>query len=516
MNLYDRLTEYSKRDYYPMHMPGHKRNKELIRMVDPYSIDITEIEGFDNLHHAQGVLLKGMERAARLYGADHTNYLVGGSTAGILTGISACTKKGDRILVARNSHKSVYHAIYLKELNPVYIYPQQLPEYGINGGISPAEIEKMLIKYPDIKLVMITSPTYEGILSEVKAIADIAHRYNIPLMVDEAHGAHLGFHPGFPAGSVTLGADIVIHSIHKTLPAFTQSALIHINGSLVDYEEVKRYLSIYQSTSPSYVLMAGIDKCISLLEQQKEELFSNFNEQLQFFYIRMEKLAHMKILTRKRVKEYGFYDFDPSKITISVRGTALTGNELYNRLLETYRIQMEMVSGDYVLGMTSIGDTKEGFKRLGDALLELDRKCGEELLKSRKTSDKNIDRNDYSKKHVKDRSFVTCDKLEGENISNSSVSGFTQTERVMLCHEAYEKPQERILLQISEGRVSAEYLYLYPPGIPLLVPGEKISASLLAEILTYQKDGLSLQGLADMEGKYIKVVAASNEERVGI
>ena len=244
MNLYDKLLKYRVSDYYPMHMPGHKRNKELLTMVNPYSIDITEIDGFDNLHHAEEVLLQGMERAAALYKSHFTGYLVGGSTAAILTGISACTKKKDKILVARNSHKSVYHGIYLNELEPVYIYPQTEPQFGISGGIFPEKIEEMLIKHPDIKLVVLTSPTYEGILSDVKSIAEITHKYDVPLMVDEAHGAHLGFHPGFPKGSVGLGADIVIHSIHKTLPALTQSALIHVNGNLADVEEIKRYLAI--------------------------------------------------------------------------------------------------------------------------------------------------------------------------------------------------------------------------------------------------------------------------------
>ncbi len=476
MNLYDSLLKYSNMGYYPMHMPGHKRNPDLLGMVNPYSIDITEIDGFDNLHHAKGILLKGMERAAQLYGSVHTNYLVGGSTAGILAGISACTKKGDKILVARNSHKSVYHAIYLKELVPVYIYPRPERQFGINGGISPEIIKELLIKHPDIKLVVITSPTYEGILTDVKAIASAAHEHGVPLMADEAHGAHLGFHPGFPKGSVSLGADIVIHSIHKTLPAFTQSALIHINGSLVDYEEIKRYLAIYQSTSPSYLLMSGVEQCVTLLEQRKEELFSVYGKRLELFYEKMKQLRNLRILDGETVKASGFYGFDPSKITISVKNTEMTGNDLYYCLLKKYKIQMEMVSKDYVLGMTSIGDTEEGFKRLGDALL------------------------------LVDKQYRACDNKD--NSSPEAAIGSTEPpERVMLSNQVYDEPRENILLSESAGRVTAEYVYLYPPGIPLLVPGERISKSLITGIKGYQKSGLSLQGLQDMTGRYIKVVA---------
>ena len=493
MNLYDRLLEYGSSDYYPMHMPGHKRNAGLLHMTDPYSIDITEIEGFDNLHHAQGILLEGMERAAALYGSEHTSYLTGGSTAGILTGIAACTSKGDRILVARNSHKSVYNAIYLQELKPVYIYPEILPGYGIHGGITPQTVEEMLIKYPDIKQVVITSPTYEGIISDISGIAQAAHRHGVPLLVDEAHGAHLGFHKGFPAGSVSLGADIVIHSIHKTLPAFTQTALIHVNGSLVEYEEIKRYLAIYQSSSPSYILMAGMEQCITLLEQKKEELFEAFYKQLNTFYNRLEGLKCLKLLTPGVVRKFGGYDFDPSKITVSAKGTEVTGKYLYDQLLNRYHIQMEMTAGDYVLGMTSIADTKEGFDRLEKALLGLDK----ELMQSK--------RQFTSKGETKG--------VKGTSVYDKGGTGygtdFTQKspERVLDCHEAYKKPKEVILLTDSEERIAAEYIYLYPPGIPLLVPGEKVSCELLSRLAGYLDKGLSLQGLEDMDGKYIKVVA---------
>lgn len=500
MNLYDRLLEYGSGDYYPMHMPGHKRNSRLLHLADPYSIDITEIEGFDNLHHAQGILLEGMERAAALYGSEHSDYLTGGSTAGILTGISACTSKGDRILVARNSHKSVYHAIYLQELKPVYIYPEILPGYGINGGITPQTVEEMLIKYPDIKLVVITSPTYEGIVSDIRGIAQAAHRHGMPLMVDEAHGAHLGFHSGFPAGSVSLGADIVIHSIHKTLPAFTQTALIHVNGRLVKYEEIKRYLSIYQSSSPSYILMAGMEQCITLLEQRKEELFEAFYKELGTFYKRLEGLKYLKLLTPGEVRKFGGYDFDPSKITVSAGGTEVTGKYLYEQLLNRYHIQMEMTAGDYVLGMTSIADTEEGFARLENALLELDKEL----------------------KHSTGWSIP-----EGETQGLKGTFGYDKggagygadfaqnpPERVLYCHDAYKKPKEIILLTDSEDRIAAEYIYLYPPGIPLLVPGEKISRELLARLAGYLDKGLSLQGLEDMDGKHIKVVAVSSAKPV--
>jgi arginine/lysine/ornithine decarboxylase len=370
-NLYNKLVEYSSDEYYPMHMPGHKRNAAF-SMVNPYSIDITEIEGFDNLHHAEGILLEGMERASKLYHSKHTNYLVGGSTAGLLTAIAAATKKGDKVLVARNCHKAVYHGIYLNELQPIYIYPLTDTHFNINGGISPEKMEELLIKHKDIKLIIITSPTYEGVVSDVSSISSIAHKYKVPLLVDEAHGAHLGFHTEFPHNSIQAGADIVIHSLHKTLPAFTQTGLIHVNSDLVDYEEIKRYLGIYQTSSPSYLLMASIDKCITLLIDRGKDLFCQYYDLLQNFYERMKVLKNIKVLLPDDAKYYGFFGFDPSKITISVKNTDISGTKLYDILLKEYKIQMEMVTRDYVLGMTSICDTKEGFIRLSEALLNID------------------------------------------------------------------------------------------------------------------------------------------------
>lgn len=471
MNLYESLIKYSNEGYYPMHMPGHKRNIKLCNFENPFTVDITEIEGFDNLHEASGILAEGMKRCKELYGSEHTHYLVGGSSSGILTGISACTTKGDRVLVSRNSHKSVYHALYLNELIPEYIYPDIIPDFNINGAISPAEVEESIRKQSDIKLVIITSPTYEGIVSDVKAIAEVTHKYGIPLLVDEAHGAHLGFHENFPVSSISSGADIVIHSIHKTLPAFTQSALIHINGNLVNYSEIKRYLSIYQSTSPSYVLMAGIDQCINLLKNRGKELFNTFSRHLEEFYFRASALKYLSVLTKEFVVDGGGYGFDPSKILISVKYTNFTGKDLYDLLLDRYKIQMEMVSLEYVLGMTSIADTKEGFSRLIEALEEIDKEC----------------------------------KLNYVN-EQLTLKNTIAPDIIMTCHKAYESDTEVIPLLISGERIAGEYVYLYPPGIPLLVPGERIQPKLIEQITMFQRAGLTVQGLEDIKEGRIKVI----------
>ena len=238
--LDDALKNYTRENVYPFHMPGHKRQMDLLGDTSPYSIDITEIDGFDDLHHADGILKDAQERAARIYHADETHFLINGSTVGILSAIFGVTQKGDTILVARNCHKSVYHAIDMNELNPVYLYPAFDSEAQLNTEISAEDVRTALEKNPKIRAVVIVSPTYDGVVSDVEAIAEAVHEKGIPIIVDEAHGAHFGFHPYFPENSNTKGADLVIHSLHKTLPSLTQTALLHVNGDLVDRRRVKK------------------------------------------------------------------------------------------------------------------------------------------------------------------------------------------------------------------------------------------------------------------------------------
>ena len=460
MYLYDKLVQYAEDDYYPFHMPGHKRNTQLMSGFNPYAIDITEIDGFDNPHAAEEVILDSMNRAARLYNSQNTLYLVNGSTSGILTGISACTKRGDRILMARNCHKAAYHAIFTNELEPVYLYPQIDGENGIQCGYSAKYIEEMLTKYENVQLIVLVSPTYEGVVSEIKEICKIAHDRNIPVLVDEAHGAHFRFHEEFPTSALELGADLVIQSVHKTLPAFTQTALLHVNSELVDLEKVKAYSAIYQTSSPSYVLMAGIDACIGLLEEKGDALFKQFIEWLHEFYEATKSLKCLKVENAK--------GRDMSKIIISTRETSMTGSELYDILLQDYKLQMEMAEADYVLAIATVGDTKEGLLRLQNALQQID--AGLTRYPSRKCV-----------------SYIPI-----------------EAKVALLQHEVFYKKKKNCLLADSVGQIAGVYVYLYPPGIPILVPGEVIQEEIIEEIQNFMSSGLEVKGLVDK--KYIPVV----------
>lgn len=481
-NLYDSLLKYQESDVYPFHMPGHKRKK--MDFVNPFLIDITEIHGYDNLHHAEGIIKMAQERAAAVYQAEETHFLVNGSTCGILSAVSACTSEKGKLLMARNCHKAAYHAVMLRGLEAVYLQPEKENTFGINGGILPETVEKALRKNKDIQAVMITSPTYDGVVSDVKRIAELVHRRGIPLIVDEAHGAHFGFHSYFPENSVRLGADIVIHSLHKTLPSFTQTALLHVNNCLVDREKLRMYLGIYQSSSPSYVFMAGIEQCICLIQKEGTVLFENFREKLDNFYGTTKEFSNIRLAGPQMIGTSGIKDFDRSKLVISVKDTDMDGNCLDNLLREKYRLEMEMAAGTYALALTSIADTEEGFVRLAAALREID--AGLDRKKPERGCGKGWRAEDT----------------------------VTENEIVYRVSEALERKGEKIPLERAEGRVSREFLYLYPPGIPLLVPGERISRDLLKKVEVFRERKYFIQGLADHSVKSIDVILEESQRIV--
>lgn len=460
--LYEKLEAYGKSDYYGFHMPGHKRNSDVTRANLPYGIDITEIEGFDNLHHAEEIIREAEVRAASMYHAEETHYLINGSTAGILSAVMGCTKKGGKILMARNCHKSVYHAVFLNELRPVYIYPEFDETMELNMAVSPEKIERLLEEHKEVQAVVLTSPTYDGVLSDIERISEIVHQKKIPLIVDEAHGAHFGFHPYFPENANTKGADVVIHSLHKTLPALTQTALIHLNGTRIDRRKIRNYLHIFQTSSPSYVLMASMDECLRMVAEQGDVLFETYVKNLESKRGELKKLKHIRLMETE--------EFDRSKLVLSVKDTILkkenrvfTGKMLYERLLLEYHLQMEMAAGSYVIAMTSIGDTKEGMDRLLSALFEID----EELEKN----------SEKEKRYYLPR--------QEQVLTSFEVEGMRRMENV-----------KSLSWKESAGFISMEYAYLYPPGIPLIVPGERITKETAAMLVDYQNKGFSVEGIS--------------------
>lgn len=507
--LLERLTEYAGSDAYPFHMPGHKR-REIPDGIpggfpDPYGIDITEIDGFDNLHHAEGILKDAMETAAAIYGADRSWYLVNGSTCGILSAVFATTENGGKILTARNCHKAVYHAICLNRLEAEYLYPEEITEFGINGGIRAEDVRKALEKdamrcagnsgdvrgkTTKIQAVLITSPTYEGVVSDIRAIADAAHEYGIPLIVDEAHGAHLEYADqchSFPKSALEYGADIVIQSLHKTLPCFTQTAILHVKGKLVDQDRISRYLSMFQTSSPSYLFMAGMERCIRYMDGDGRNGMVRYEKRLEHFMERMEGLQVLEVLDREICGKYRTVaGWDPSKIVVSTMcAEDFHGEELAETLRRKYHLEMEMTAPEYVIAMTSLMDTEEGFERLGTALWEIDG-----ALRRRMEPEQQKEKGKLKEKE-------RCETPEGLE------SKLSHPIRRMLICEAMDADTERTALQDTVGKVSAEFVYLYPPGIPIIAPGEVFTDAIVEKIVAYKAAGLLVQGPADPDADVI-------------
>lgn len=471
--LYDKLKKLENSDLYGFHMPGHKRNGALTGADLPYGIDITEIEGFDDLHHAEGILKEAQKRAAEVWHAAESHYLINGSTVGLISAVLGCTNRGDRILMARNCHKSVYNAVFLNELHPVYLYPKLLSsgegaQGDLNGPITALQVEQALEKSPDISVVVITSPTYDGVVSDIREIAECVHRKGIPLILDEAHGAHFGFHPYFPKNGNELGADIVIHSLHKTLPSLTQTALLHMNGSFVDRDRVHMYLNILQSTSPSYVLMASLDECVRLLKEKREETFARYVDTLQKTREELKDLEHLILWESP--------DYDRSKLLISTAGSTVkngeikkyTGKQLCNQLRQKYFLEMEMSTPNYAIAMTALGDTEKGMSRLAGALKEIDSKLA---------------------KKARNELFYVKSGCDGKKM-HENVQIYSSGEI-----NKFQSKRKHISLGACAGYVSTEYAYIYPPGIPLIVPGEEISEKTMDQIAEYQEAGFDIRGI---------------------
>lgn len=452
--LYDKLKKYSKSGVYPFHMPGHKRNPMLCDGIMPYGIDLTEIDGFDNLHNAEGCILEVQNLAERLYNVKKTFLLVNGATGGILSAVRAMTNRGDKVLVARNSHKSVYNALEICGLEPEYIVPAVDDEFGINCSITPLQVEKAIVENPNTKLLIITSPTYEGVVSDIKEICRIAHLHNVMVLVDEAHGAHFPFSKSFPSEAVASGADAAVASLHKTLPSLTQTALLLTSDeSLIN--SLAENLAIFETSSPSYIFMSAIEKCLEFCENASA--FDEYIKRLNSFNEKCKSLKKIKVLCygNDEVKNHRFFNFDISKITVSVRGLDINGTQLAEILRNDFKIEPEMVCSDYVLLISTVCDTDEGFARLINALQIIDSKCSVKELNACRYS-------------------ITMPKIA-----------------VKPC-ECSGKDGEFCLLEHSIDKISLEYVWAYPPGIPIIAKGEIITQDIANIIIAQIASGINV------------------------
>ncbi len=443
MRFYDILKETSEHGRAPYHMPGHKRSPAFDYLRGMAELDFTEIDGLDNLHSPEGIIRDTMDLAKELYGAKESFLLVNGSTGGILAAVYSCCAGGKPLIAVRNAHKSVYNAAVLCGSPVEYLLPR-LSEDGLVLDVTPGEAARAIEAMPDAAAMLITSPTYDGVISDVAGIAEVCHAHGIPLIVDAAHGAHLGFLNPNIASPVECGADLVIMSLHKTLPSLTQTGLLHVSGNLVKPETVMQALTIFETSSPSYLFMASIDGCLH--EMKNPALFEHWRKQLSRLYTGARLWEREGVHLRhpwQRPEEV--FAFDESKLILSCDGYA--GTKIAEILRENFGIEPEMTAHGYVLLMTGAGDTDEMTDRLCEAFR-------------------------YFGKHPRpaiERAFCA----------------FPYTivpESMMLLSNALEAESEAVPLEEACGEIAAEFVMPYPPGIPLLAPGEVITEERIAAV----------------------------------
>ena len=372
--------EYVRRNILPFHVPGHKRgkgvDKEFFNFMGeaPFSIDVTIFKMVDGLHHPKSCIKEAQELLADAYGVKHSFFAVNGTSGAIQAMIMSVIKAGEKILVPRNVHKSVSAGIILSGSEPVYMNPEIDENLGIALGVKPQTVENMLKQDPDIAAVLLINPTYYGVATDLKKIADIVHSYDIPLIVDEAHGPHLHFHDELPVSAVDAGADICTQSTHKILGSMTQMSVIHVNSDRVDVEKVKQILSLLHTTSPSYPLMASLDCARRQIATEGQELLTKAIELAKYFRREANRIPGIYCFGEELVGKEGFFAFDPTKITISAKELGLKGGELESLLVDDYNIQMELSDYYNTLGLVTIGDTEESIDRLLDALRDISKR----------------------------------------------------------------------------------------------------------------------------------------------
>ena len=430
-SLIKKLTEYSKTKL-PFHMPGHKR--AFKKSIIPYNIDITEIDGFDNLHDPKSVLKETADLAKKLYSSVESYPLVNGSTCGVLAGIYSLTRENKNILIARNCHRSVYNAAEILDLDVHYVLPQ-IHSGGIWGTVSAESVEEM-IKLHSIGTVVITSPTYDGVLSDVSAIYEVCKKCGAYLFIDCAHGAHLF--------DLHKTCDICVMSLHKTLPSLTQTAVLNVFSDRVDTSRVRHGLSVFETSSPSYILLASIDECLRYTLKSRDS-FEKLTKNLDRFYKKCEALKNLKVAHFDDLGKIIIFTHNPKKL---------------KELLSENRIEIEMASTDYLLLIATVCDTKNSLDALFRALLDADKKIGRRYENQKKE--------------------------------------FILPEKKLSIKDAIFKGRELSDISGCSGRISAEFVWAYPPGAPVLVPGEVITE----EIIDYLSNS---EDLKSTMGKYPKI-----------
>ena len=466
--VFDALKNLVEENSVSFHMPGHKGKNTLVNWGEYIpSIDTTEVEGMDNLLEPRGIIQESQDLAAKVFGAKATYYGVNGSTGSNYVALATITKPGDKILIQRNCHKSIYNALILNRLNPVYIYPNYNENFNVLTGLYPEDIEQILTEQPDIKAVVLTYPNYYGVCSDLKKIADIIHKHNKILMVDEAHGPHMGFSEKLPVSALQAGADIVIHSTHKTLPSFTQTSMIHVGTDRIDLNKLRDRYQLYTTTSPSYLFTASNEIAAAFMDSEEGREKLNWNvEKCEEVIKRLNAIDRVEVFTGDSSDET-IFSKDLTKILISIDG--IRGSQIKKRLKKEYNIRLEMSDYYYALIFATLMNEEEDYEKLIAAIEDMAKKSAFEEI-----------------------NYVNINMPTPKIIMNPA--------------DAYYSKKMQVGLKEAIGRIAAAPIIPYPPGIPLIVPGEEFTKEIYDHILFLMDNGIEIVGLMGREKDSIVVV----------
>ncbi|MDZ8239091.1 MAG: aminotransferase class I/II-fold pyridoxal phosphate-dependent enzyme [Nostoc sp. ChiQUE01a] len=483
--LLDALKANATRPHAPFYMPGHKQGKGISQPLADllgkavFCADLTELGDLDNLFAPQGVIQEAQQLAAQAFGASQTWFLVNGSTCGIEAAILATCGAGDKIILPRNVHSSAIAGLILSGAIPVFLNPEYDPILDIAHSITPAAVESALQQHPDAKAVLTVYPTYYGVCGNLRAIANITHQYNIPLIVDEAHGAHFNFHPELPTPALAAGADLTVQSIHKVLGAMTQASMLHVQGNRIDGDRISKALQLLQSTSPSYILLASLDAARQQMALHGKMLMSHTLQLAQEARTKISQLPGLSVLSTPSQGglggSAGFMALDQTRLTVTVSNLGLTGFAADEILDEKFAVTAEFPSQQHLTFIISLGNTAADIHQLVQGFTILAKEY----------------------------------RPTNATVKNYILQDFSTTFGTNLClsvREAFFAASEILPLAKTCDRICAEIVCPYPPGIPVLMPGELITKPVLDYLQQIQTMGGFISGCNDTNLQTLKVV----------
>lgn len=476
------INRYAAEGTVPFHTPGHKQGKgmhpalEKILGREALALDLALMPDLDDLHEPHGCIKAAQDLAAGLYGADHSFFVINGTTGGIYAMILTIAGPGDKIIVPRNAHRSIIGGIILSGAIPIFMHPEVDEELGLTMGVTPAAVEEAVSRHPDAKGVLIINPTYYGVATDLKTIVNIVHKRNMAVIVDEAHGPHLHFSDRLPLQALDAGADICAQSTHKIIGAMTQCSIVHCREGRINVPRLKAMLQLVQTTSPNYILLASLDVARMQMATQGRALIDRAIDLAEWVRTEINKIPGLYCFGRDKIGAPGVYGFDPTKVTVTVKGLGLKGAEAERILRQNHNLQVELSDMYNILFLITLGDGEQEARLVVEALRDL------------------------AARHAGTRDFAAV-------VDAYSTLSYPQApEQVISPRDALFGQTRTIPFREAAGKISAEIITFYPPGIPLLCPGERISADIIDYCLRLQEAGLHISGPEDYTLETVKVV----------